>query len=104
MVLVKNMTKSILEQIQTLGYDATDMHMDGYFNFGAKQKLYEILWEAERQLERCSTFVGEEKWLQEENQKRSSASSRSINSAAYAINIGENNGKSTTCNIQVHKH
>ena len=66
MVLVKNMTKSILDRIQEIGYDATDMHMDGFFNFGAKQKLYEIMWEAERQLERCSTFAGEEKWLNEQ--------------------------------------
>ncbi len=78
------MTTSILDQISELGYDATDMYMDGYFNFDAKQKLYKIMWEAERQLERCTTFVGEEEWLQEENKKRSSASSRSINSAAYA--------------------
>jgi len=67
MVLVKIMTRSILEQIQTLGYDATDMHLTGYNNFYAKQRLYEIMWEAERQLERCSTFVGEEEWLQEKN-------------------------------------
>ncbi len=67
MVSVKNMTKSILDRIREIGYDATDMHMDGYVNFGAKQKLYEIMWEAERQLERCSTFVGEEEWLKEKN-------------------------------------
>ena len=67
MVLVKNMTKSILDQIQSLGYDATDMHLTGYNNFYAKQKLYEIMWEAERQLKRCSMFVGEEEWLQENN-------------------------------------
>jgi hypothetical protein len=67
MVSVKNMTKSILDRIREIGYDATDMHMDGFCNFGAKQKLYEIMWEAERQLECCSTFVGEDEWLQKNN-------------------------------------
>jgi hypothetical protein len=39
--------------------------MDGFYQFSYKQKLYEVLWEAERQLARCSTFVGEEEWVAE---------------------------------------
>ena len=43
--------------------DATDQHMDGYFNFHAKMKLYKILWEAQKQLSMCNTFVGEDEWV-----------------------------------------
>lgn len=55
----------ILYRIMELGMDATDQHMDGYSNFHAKMKLYEILWEAQKQLSMCSTFVGEDEWVAE---------------------------------------
>ena len=51
--------------IQKLGYKTTDPHMDGYYQWGQKQKLYEILWETQRQLKQCPTFYGEEEWLAE---------------------------------------
>lgn len=51
--------------IQKLGYNCTDPHMDGYSQWGQKQKLYRILWETQRQLKKCSTFYGEDTWLQE---------------------------------------
>lgn len=49
--------------IQHLGYQATNSHLDGYFQWGQKQKLYQILWETQRQLRKCSKFYGEEEWL-----------------------------------------
>ena len=58
----------ILWDIQKLGHNATDLHMDGYYQFGQKKKLYQILWEVERQLKQCSIFYGEEEWLQEHQQ------------------------------------
>jgi hypothetical protein len=51
--------------IQKLGYKTTDPHMDGYYQWGQKQKLYEILWETQRQLKQCPTFYSEEEWLAE---------------------------------------
>lgn len=51
--------------IQKLGYAATDPRMDGYYQWGQKQKLYKILWETQRQLKRCSEFYGEADWLTE---------------------------------------
>lgn len=49
--------------IQHLGHKATDPHLDGYYQWGQKQKLYQILWETQRQLKKCSKFYGEEEWL-----------------------------------------
>jgi len=61
-------TTDILWGIQKLGYNATDPRMDGYYQFGQKQKLYQILWEVEKQLKKCSEFYGEDKWLEEHKQ------------------------------------
>lgn len=55
----------IIWDIQKLGYNCTDPHMDGYYQWGQKQKLHEILWETQRQLNKCPAFYGEDVWLQE---------------------------------------
>ena len=55
----------IIWDIQKLGYNCTDPRRDGYYQWGQKQKLYEILWETQRQLNKCSEFYGEDVWLQE---------------------------------------
>jgi hypothetical protein len=57
------MSNSALDQVTTYGINATDKHMDGFYQFSYKQKLYEVMWEAQRQLSRCDTFVGEENGL-----------------------------------------
>ncbi len=59
------MSNSALNQVTTYGINATDKHMDGFYQFAYKQKLYEVMWEAQRQLSRCDTFVGEEEWVSE---------------------------------------
>ena len=58
----------ILWDIQKIGYNASDPRMDGYYQFGQKKKLYQILWEVERQLKKCSEFHGEDAWLEEHKQ------------------------------------
>jgi hypothetical protein len=55
--------------IQKLGYNCTDPHMDGYYQWGQKQKLYQILWETERQLRKCPAFYGEDDWLTEHKEE-----------------------------------
>lgn len=55
--------------IQKLGYNATDPRMDGYYQWGQKQKLYQILWETQKQLQKCSTFYGEDEWLTDHNEE-----------------------------------
>ena len=52
-------------RVQELGFDMRDKHMDGYFNFGAKKKLYTILWAVEKELKDAPSFYGEEEWLKE---------------------------------------
>ena len=59
------MSNSALDQVRKYGFDATDKYMDGFYQFAYKQKLYEVMWEAQRQLDRCATFVGEEEWVAE---------------------------------------
>jgi len=52
-------------RVQELGYDMRDNHMDGFFQFGAKKKLYNILWAVEKELKDAPSFYGEEEWLKE---------------------------------------
>ncbi len=59
---------SVISEIQNIGYNARDPRMDGYNQFHQKQKLYQILWETQRQLNLCSHFVGEDEWLEEQAQ------------------------------------
>jgi hypothetical protein len=42
------------------------MNNDGFTQFEAKKKLYQILWEAQRQLKKSPQFVGESEWLNEQ--------------------------------------
>lgn len=62
--------KSVLCEIQKLGYNARDARMDGFYNWGQKQKLYEILWETQRQLKNCSLFSVEKDWLEERSKDK----------------------------------
>jgi hypothetical protein len=55
--------------IQKLGCNATDPRMDGYYQWGQKQKLYQILWETQRQLRKCPAFSIEDEWLKEHNEE-----------------------------------
>jgi hypothetical protein len=64
-VMAEVSVTDVTRSIQTLGYRCTDPHMDGYYQWGQKQKLYQILWETERQLRKCPAFYGEDEWLKE---------------------------------------
>lgn len=57
------MNKDVLWQIQDYGYYLNDMRNDGFTQFEVKKKLYKILWETQKQLDRSPTFVGEDEWL-----------------------------------------
>ena len=61
----RSVRDSVIDRVQSLGFDMRDKYMDGYTQFGAKQKLYQILWEVEKQLKDSPTFYGEEEWLKE---------------------------------------
>lgn len=55
----------VLDRVESLGFDMRDKYMDGFFQFGAKQNLYKILWAVEKELKDAPSFYGEEEWLKE---------------------------------------
>ena len=55
----------LVSEIQDLGHYMRDNRMDGFSQFAAKQKIYETLWECEKQLKDSPTFSIEEEWLNE---------------------------------------
>ena len=59
--------KKILDQIRDYGYYIRDPRMDGFTQFNAKQNLYKILWETQKQLNSSPEFVGEKEWIEENN-------------------------------------
>lgn len=50
-------------------YKATDPRMDGFYQFGHKQKLYQIKWLVDNLLPKCPSFVGEEEFIRENRSK-----------------------------------
>ena len=62
--------KSALDQIEDMKWYITDPRMDGFSAWGKKQKLYQILWASQDALQRCSTFHGEEQWVEENKPKQ----------------------------------
>jgi hypothetical protein len=62
------MTNDIIWEIHKLGNRATDPNLTGWNNWPAKQDLYKIYWAVKKQLNRCSTFAGEDEWLREHDQ------------------------------------
>ena len=61
--------KEIKEEIDKIVFAATDPKMDGFTTWGAKQDLYKVLWYAEDQLEKLSTYEGEDKFVKKRKQK-----------------------------------
>ena len=57
-------------EINAAVYDACDMKMDGYVQWGAKQDLYRLKWILEDGLKRCPKFSVEDEWVKEQEQKR----------------------------------
>jgi len=60
----------IARQINTLTYEINSPRNDGFLAWGCKQDLYRIKWLVEDALKRCGTYVGEEEWLKEQEQKK----------------------------------
>ena len=55
----------LVDEIEDLGRYMRDPRMDGFSSFAAKQKIYEVLWECEKQLKDSPTYSIEEEWLNE---------------------------------------
>jgi hypothetical protein len=58
------------KEINAAVYDASDMRLDGYTQWGAKQDLYRLKWILEDALKRCPHFSMEQEWLREQEKKK----------------------------------
>ena len=56
--------------INAIKYDARDMRLDGYVQWGAKQDLWRLKWILDQALKDCPHFSIEDEWLKEEEQKK----------------------------------
>jgi hypothetical protein len=62
--------RDIKNEISKISWAESNPRMDGFVTWGCKQDLYEILWFVEEKLRRCSTYTGEEDFLQEHEKKQ----------------------------------
>jgi hypothetical protein len=60
----------MIDRIAQIKHDMNDWHMDGFYCFEQKKKLYRVLWAAEEALKDAPYFVGEDEWLKENNHER----------------------------------
>lgn len=60
----------VISQIRMAAYECSDMRTESWTAFGIKQDLYQIKWAIDEALRRCPTFVGEEEWLEKQEQRR----------------------------------
>ena len=67
---MKKPVSEIISEIRMIGYNCRDLRLDGWTTFGYKQDLYLIQEAIEEELKKCSTFIGEDEWLQEREKKR----------------------------------
>lgn len=60
---------SVHHQIYLAGVELNSPYNDGWTQWGLKQDLYKIKWLVDAILKDSSTFVGEEEFLRENEQK-----------------------------------
>ena len=60
---------SISHQIQVAGYEINNMYNDGFTQFEIKKDLYKLKYTLDRVIKNSVTFVGEEEFLKEIEQK-----------------------------------
>ena len=60
----------IISQCQQMYFGATDPHQDGFTGWHCKQDLLRVKLALDDMLEKCSTFVGEQEWVLEQEQEK----------------------------------
>jgi hypothetical protein len=60
----------VMSQISSLARECASPYNDGFVGWGCKQDLYKIQESVNDALRRCPTYVGEQEWLTEQEQKR----------------------------------
>lgn len=63
---------TIKHEIDKIAFNESDPRMDGFVTFGCKQDLYRILFYVQDKLNKCSTYHGEEEWVNENGKAHSS--------------------------------
>jgi len=61
----KTSFKDVEHYLRNEYFHESDPMMDGWTTFARKQNIYRVKFLAEELLEKCSTYNGEEDWLQE---------------------------------------
>lgn len=57
-------SNQIVRDVEMMSYAMRDSHMDGFYGWGQKQKLYQILWAVQSALKDAPSFVGEKEWVE----------------------------------------
>ncbi len=57
--------KTIKEEVDKIKYAESDKRMDGFTTWACKKGLYQVLWYVEETLKECSTYVDEDKFIEE---------------------------------------
>ena len=62
----KTGNKAIQEQLWQWEGVMHDPNIDGFNGFGCKQKIYKVLWQAQKAIKEAPKYSGEEEWLEEQ--------------------------------------
>ena len=60
----------VISQCQRMYFNASDPHLTGWEQWPCKQDLYRVKFAVDEMLSKCSTYVGEEQWLREQEQEK----------------------------------
>ena len=63
--------KAISEQLWQWEGVMKDPNIDGFNGWACKQKIYKVLWQAQKAIREAPEYAGEEEWLLENTKKES---------------------------------
>jgi len=61
----KTGNRAIEEQLWQWEGVMHDPNIDGFNGFGCKQKIYKVLWQAQKAIKNAPEYAGEDEWLLE---------------------------------------
>ena len=66
----KTGVKKIKEQLWKWDGVMHDHNIDGFNGWGCKQKIYKVLWQAQKAIKEAPEYAGEDEWLLEHTKKQ----------------------------------
>ena len=57
--------KTVQDQLEQWKGVMHAQNIDGFYGFGCKQKIYLVLWAAQKALVGAPSYAGEEEWLEQ---------------------------------------